>query len=78
MSVKPNQKTQKTMAIMIVISAVIMRLLPHIPNFAPITVGALFGALSPGQTLRLTDPVAGHGRQRLSAALHQSVQPPDS
>ena len=44
MSIKPNQKTQKTMAAMIIVSAVIMRLLPHIPNFAPITAGALFGA----------------------------------
>ncbi|HEY5152996.1 MAG TPA: DUF6580 family putative transport protein [Candidatus Saccharimonadales bacterium] len=32
------------MALMIIVSAVVMRLVPHIPNFAPITAGALFGA----------------------------------
>ncbi|MFI5271099.1 MAG: DUF6580 family putative transport protein [Candidatus Saccharimonadales bacterium] len=41
---KLNKKTQKNVAVIIVISAVIMRLVPHIPNFAPITAGALFGA----------------------------------
>jgi hypothetical protein len=44
MSVKPTRKTQKTMAAMIVVSAVVMRLVPHIPNFAPVTAAALFGA----------------------------------
>jgi hypothetical protein len=44
MSIKPNRKTQKTMAAMIVISAVVMRLVPHVPNFTPMTAGALFGA----------------------------------
>jgi hypothetical protein len=33
-----------TMAVMVVCSAVIMRLVPHIPNFAPMTAAALFGA----------------------------------
>ncbi len=32
------------MVIMIIISAVVMRLVPHIPNFAPMTAAALFSA----------------------------------
>lgn len=44
MSVGLSRKTQMIMAATIVFSAVIMRLVPHIPNFAPITAAALFGA----------------------------------
>lgn len=44
MSIGLSRKTQMTMAAMIVASAIIMRLVPHIPNFAPITAAALFGA----------------------------------
>ncbi len=32
------------MAAMVIVSAIIMRLVPHIPNFAPMTAAALFGA----------------------------------
>jgi hypothetical protein len=32
------------MAVMVVCSAIVMRLVPHIPNFAPMTAAALFGA----------------------------------
>lgn len=44
MSAVANQKIQKTMATMVILSAVLMRLMPHIPNFAPMTAAALFGA----------------------------------
>ena len=39
-----NKKPLMIMAGMIVFSAIIMRLVPHIPNFAPVTAAALFGA----------------------------------
>ncbi len=39
-----NQKTQINIALIIIVSAVLMRLVPHIPNFAPITAAAMFGA----------------------------------
>jgi len=32
------------MAITVIVSAIFMRLMPHIPNFAPVTAAALFGA----------------------------------
>ncbi len=44
MPVSLKQRTQITMAITIIFSAVVMRLVPHIPNFAPMTAAALFGA----------------------------------
>src|SRR5688572_7165057 len=37
-------KQHKFVALMIIISAVGMRLVPHIPNFAPLAAGALFAA----------------------------------
>ncbi len=44
MSAKVSQKTQLTLAATVIISAIVMRLVPHIPNFAPMTAAALFGA----------------------------------
>lgn len=44
MKTKLTQKTRHNVAVTIVLSAVIMRLVPHIPNFAPVTAAALFGA----------------------------------
>jgi hypothetical protein len=43
-STKTKQKTHLSIALTIVCSAVVMRLVPHIPNFAPMTAAALFGA----------------------------------
>ncbi len=42
MSEKTKQKT--TLIAIILISAIVMRLIPHLPNFAPITAAALFSA----------------------------------
>lgn len=42
MSLKTKQKT--TLIAIILISAIVMRLIPHLPNFAPITAAALFSA----------------------------------
>ncbi len=42
MSVKTKQRT--TLIAIILISAIVMRLIPHLPNFAPITAAALFSA----------------------------------
>lgn len=39
-----SQSAKTRIALTIVASAVIMRLVPHIPNFAPVTAAALFGA----------------------------------
>lgn len=39
-----TKNTRMSVAITIIFSAVIMRLVPHIPNFAPVTAAALFGA----------------------------------
>lgn len=39
-----TKNTKTGVAITIIFSAVIMRLVPHIPNFAPVTAAALFGA----------------------------------
>ncbi len=39
-----TQNTKMGVALTIVFSAVLMRLVPHIPNFAPVTAAALFGA----------------------------------
>ena len=44
MSVKLSRKIQLRLALTIIASAVVMRLVPHIPNFAPMTAAALFGA----------------------------------
>jgi Family of unknown function (DUF6580) len=44
MAAKPDPRTRKAMAATVVISAIVMRLVPHIPNFAPVTAAALFGA----------------------------------
>lgn len=44
MKTKLDDKTKLRVAITIVASAVVMRLVPHIPNFAPVTAAALFGA----------------------------------
>lgn len=42
MSAKTKQKT--TLILIILASAIVMRLIPHLPNFAPITAAALFSA----------------------------------
>lgn len=42
MSAKTKQRT--TLIAIILISAIVMRLIPHLPNFAPITAAALFSA----------------------------------
>lgn len=42
MSAKTKQKT--TLIVIILVSAIVMRLIPHLPNFAPITAAALFSA----------------------------------
>lgn len=39
-----SNKTNYKLASMVVVGSVIVRLMPHIPNFAPMTAGALFGA----------------------------------
>jgi hypothetical protein len=39
-----QSKQHKYVAITIIVSAVLMRLVPHIPNFAPLAAGALFAA----------------------------------
>lgn len=39
-----TDNTKVRVAATIVVSAVVMRLVPHIPNFAPVTAAALFGA----------------------------------
>jgi hypothetical protein len=39
-----NKKQRNTLIITILLSAIIMRLIPHIPNFAPITAAAIFSA----------------------------------
>lgn len=39
-----NKKQRNTLIITILISAVVMRLIPHLPNFAPITAAAIFSA----------------------------------
>ncbi|MGH7193680.1 MAG: DUF6580 family putative transport protein [Candidatus Saccharimonadales bacterium] len=39
-----TNNTKMRVAATIVISAIAMRLVPHIPNFAPVTAAALFGA----------------------------------
>jgi len=57
MTTKVDKKTQKTMAAMIVLSAVIMRLVPHIPNFAPVTAAALFGAAKLPKRYALLTPL---------------------
>jgi hypothetical protein len=44
MKANTGDKTKLGVAITIIFSAVIMRLMPHIPNFAPMTAAALFGA----------------------------------
>jgi hypothetical protein len=41
---KLSDRTRLGVAITIIASAVVMRLVPHIPNFAPMTAAALFGA----------------------------------
>lgn len=40
----PGRQTQLSVAVTIIASAIVMRLVPHIPNFAPMTAAALFGA----------------------------------
>ncbi len=44
MSTGLTKKTQLNIALIIIASAIVLRLVPHIPNFAPITAAALFGA----------------------------------
>lgn len=44
MSADSPRKIRTSMAAMVIFSAVIMRLVPHIPNFAPMTAAALFSA----------------------------------
>ena len=39
-----NQKQNYLLAITLIITAVMMRLVPHLPNFAPMTAAAIFGA----------------------------------
>jgi hypothetical protein len=39
-----SPKQQLKLAAMVIVSAVVMRLAPHIPNFAPMTAAALFAA----------------------------------
>ena len=39
-----TKNTKMGVAVTIIFSAAIMRLMPHIPNFAPVTAAALFGA----------------------------------
>ena len=58
MSSKPTRRTQKTIALTIVASAVVMRLVPHIPNFAPMTAAALFGAAYLPKRYALLIPLA--------------------
>lgn len=56
----PNKvkKTHFKIALTIVISAVVMRLVPHIPNFAPMTAAALFGAAYLPKRYALIVPLA--------------------
>ena len=44
MTNSPSHKAKIRVALAIVASAVVMRLVPHIPNFAPVTAAAIFGA----------------------------------
>src|SRR4051812_38108206 len=39
-----NSKQKLRIAATVIVSAIVMRLVPHIPNFAPMTAAALFGA----------------------------------
>lgn len=39
-----DRKNRNFMIVAILVSAVIMRLVPHVPNFAPVTASALFAA----------------------------------
>jgi hypothetical protein len=40
-----DSKQRLVIVLAIIFSAIIMRLVPHIPNFAPVTAAALFGAV---------------------------------
>jgi hypothetical protein len=53
-----NQNTKLGVAVTIVVSAVFMRLMPHIPNFAPVTAAALFGAAYLPKRYALITPLA--------------------
>lgn len=53
-----NQNTRLGVAVTIVVSAVLMRLMPHIPNFAPVTAAALFGAAYLPKRYALLTPLA--------------------
>jgi hypothetical protein len=53
-----NQNTKLGVALTIVVSAVLLRLLPHIPNFAPVTAAALFGAVYLPKRYALFTPLA--------------------
>ncbi len=55
---RQNQNTRMGIVITIVVSAVIMRLMPHIPNFAPVTAAALFGAAYLPKRYALIVPLA--------------------
>ena len=41
---KVNSQQKIRIALIIIISAIVMRLVPHIPNFAPMTAAAMFSA----------------------------------
>lgn len=53
-----NQNTKLRVAVTIVLSAVVLRLMPHIPNFAPVTAAALFGAAYLPKRYALITPLA--------------------
>ena len=56
MSVTPKQST--VMIGTVIVSAIVMRLVPHIPNFAPITAAALFAAAYLPRKYALLVPLA--------------------
>lgn len=54
-----DRKQRNIMMVAILVSAIIMRLVPHVPNFAPVTAAALFAAAYLPKRYALILPLIG-------------------